>query len=393
MTFRVQRSTVDDAIVLMLSGDIAGDHTADLETLVDAGGNGPMVLDLKDVAVVDRAGVQLLARSEARGATLLNCPSYVREWIHREGQFARSEQRAGGRRSEEDFMESGLASAAREETLENQGLKIFFRSWRPSTTARGAVLIVPGFNSHSGYYAWVAERLTAVGHATYAVDLRGRGRSDGERFYVDKFADYVSDITALMDVVKSRNPGLPVFLLGHSAGGVLACLYTLDHPSVLAGLICENFAFQTPAPDFALAVLKGLSHVAPHAHVLRLKNEDFSRDPQVVAAMNSDPLIAHETQPTKTVAELVRSDERLKEEFTRITLPLLILHGTKDKAAKSSGSQLFYDRAGSTDKTLKLYDGHFHDLLNDLGKETVTTDITAWIEARLPGNAKSGADN
>jgi len=77
----------------------------------------------------------------------------------------------------------------------------------------------------------------------------------------------------------------------------------------------------------------------------------------------------------------------------RITLPLLILHGTEDKAAKSSGSQLFYDRAGSTDKTLKLYDGHFYDLLNDLGKETVMTDITTWIEARLPGGAKSGADH
>ena len=102
MTFRVQRSTVDDAIVLMVSGDIAGDHTTDLETLVDAGATGPMVLDLKDVLVVDRAGVLVLARSEARGATLLNCPSYVREWIHRERQFARSEQRAGGRRSEED---------------------------------------------------------------------------------------------------------------------------------------------------------------------------------------------------------------------------------------------------------------------------------------------------
>ena len=173
----------------------------------------------------------------------------------------------------------------------------------------------------------------------------------------------------------------------------MSCTYTLDNQAELAGLICESFAFQTPAPDFALAVLKGLSHVAPHAHVLHLKNEDFSRDPQIVAAMNNDPLIAHETQPTKTVAELVRSDERLKKEFERITLPLLILHGTKDKAAKSSGSQLFYDRAGSTDKTLKLYDGYFHDLLNDLGKETVLTDITAWIEARLPGIAKSGADD
>ena len=96
-----------------------------------------------------------------------------------------------------------------------------------------------------------------------------------------------------------------------------------------------------PAPDFALAVLKGLSHVAPHAHVLKLKNEDFSRDPAVVAAMNADPLIAHEVQPTKTVAEMVRADERLKEEFGLITLPVLILHGTADKATKPSGSERF----------------------------------------------------
>ena len=85
--------------------------------------------------------------------------------------------------------------------------------------------------------------------------------------------------------------------------------------------------------------------------------------------MNADPLIANEVQPTQTVAEMVRADERLKREFPRITLPLLILHGTADKATKPSGSQLFYDKAGSTDKTLKLYEGHFHDLLNDVGKE------------------------
>ena len=123
MTFRVQRSAVDDAVVLVLSGDIAGDHTADLETLVDTGKNGPVVLDLKDVSLVDRAGVLLLARSEGRGATLLNCPSYVREWIHREREFAHSEQRAGGMSSGEHSMTSGVASGAREETLENQGGK------------------------------------------------------------------------------------------------------------------------------------------------------------------------------------------------------------------------------------------------------------------------------
>jgi len=262
-------------------------------------------------------------------------------------------------------------------------LSISYRSWRSTGSPRGVIIIVPGFNSHSGYYGWVAEQLVALGLSVYAVDLRGRGKSDGERFYVAQFSDYVSDIAGMVSLATTREPGLPVFILGHSAGGVLSCLYTVDHQRELAGLICESFAFQTPAPDFALAVLKGLGHVFPHAHVLRLKNEDFSRDPAVVAAMNADPLIAHETQPTQTVAELVRADERLKNEFPSITLPVLILHGTADKAAKSSGSQVFFDAAGSTDKTLKLYDGHFHDLLNDVDKEIVMTDVTKWIDARL----------
>jgi acylglycerol lipase len=232
-------------------------------------------------------------------------------------------------------------------------------------------------------YAWAGEQLAADGLAVYAVDLRGRGQSDGERFYVGTFADYVNDAGSLVNLVKSREPGLPVFLLGHSAGGVVSCLYALDHQSELAGLICESFAFQTPAPDFALAVLKGLSHLAPHAHVLHLKNEDFSRDPKAVQIMNEDPFIAHETQPTRTVAELVRADELLKAGFGMITLPTLILHGTADKAAKASGSQLFYEKAGSLDKTLKLYDGYYHDLLNDLGKEQVMADIKGWIATHI----------
>ncbi|HET6336404.1 MAG TPA: alpha/beta hydrolase [Polyangiales bacterium] len=261
---------------------------------------------------------------------------------------------------------------------------IFFRSIRPTGQARGVVVIVHGFNSHSGQYLWVAEQLLASNLAVYALDLRGRGKSDGERFYVEKFADYVADVTKFVQLAKSREPGLPVFLLGHSAGGVVSCIYTLEHQTELAGLICESFAFQVPAPDFALAVLKGLSHIAPHAHVLKLKNEDFSRDPKVVESMNNDPLIANEVQPTQTVAEMVRADERLKKEFPLFKLPLLILHGTKDNATKYSGSKLFHDNATSTDKTLKIYEGHYHDLLNDLGKETVLADILSWLNARLP---------
>ena len=197
------------------------------------------------------------------------------------------------------------------------GVRIFYRAWRPARP-RGVVVVVHGFNAHSGHYAWAAEQLTAHGLAVHALDLRGRGRSDGERFYVDQFSDYVDDVASLVRIARSDASGLPVFLLGHSAGGVVACLYAVEHQAELAGLICESFAFRLPAPDFALAVLKGLSHLAPHAHVLHLKNEDFSRDPNVVAAMNADPLIAHETQPTKTVAQLVLADERLKSKHLGI---------------------------------------------------------------------------
>ncbi len=203
--------------------------------------------------------------------------------------------------------------ATEERVKGSDGLEIFVRSWRPEGKARAVFAICPGLNAHSGYYTWAAEQLVAKGLAVYALDLRGRGKSDGERFYVEKMSDYTSDVDTLVTLAKSREPGLPLFLFGHSAGGVVSCVYTLENQAKLAGLICASFAFQVAAPDFALAVVKGLSHLAPHAHVLHLKNEDFSRDPEAVRVMNEDPLIAHETQPTKTIAELARADERLEE--------------------------------------------------------------------------------
>jgi acylglycerol lipase len=201
----------------------------------------------------------------------------------------------------------------------------------------------------------------AAGIAVVAIDLRGRGRSDGDRCYVDSFAEYVADVEALLTVAKARFPGVQTFLLGHSAGGVVACLVALAHGEQLTGLISESSAFELPAPDFALAVIKGLSHIAPHAPFLTLKNSDFSGNPDVVAAMDADPLIAGETQPSETLAALVRADEQLKSGIADIALPVLILHGFADHAAKPAGIQHFYDHVGSGDKTLRLYPGSFHD--------------------------------
>jgi len=264
-----------------------------------------------------------------------------------------------------------------------EGVKIFTREWQPAGKSRGVVIIAHGLNAHSGLYEWAAQQFTSHGVTVYALDHRGRGRSEGERFFVKKFAHWTQDLATFIDIVKTREPGLPVFLLGHSAGGVIACGYALQHQTEIAGLICEDFAYQVPAPAVALAILKGVSHVAPHAQVMKLKNEDFSRDPAVVAALNADPLIANESQPIETVAELVRAGQLLKKNFRLITLPLLILHGTADKVTKPSGSQQFYEMAGSSDKTLKLYEGYFHDLLADVGKEQVMADIQAWIDAHL----------
>jgi alpha-beta hydrolase superfamily lysophospholipase len=277
-----------------------------------------------------------------------------------------------------------MSARAHEEKIDStKGVKIHVRSWLPESKPRAVVVICHGVNSHGGQYQWTGEQLAAGGLAAYALDLRGRGKSDGERFYVEDVADYVSDLAATVDLARSRHADVPVFVLGHSAGGVVSSVYVLENQAGLAGFICESFAFQVPAPGFALAAIKGISHIAPRIPVLKLKNQDFSRDPKAVEALDNDPLTAHEAQPAMTVAALVRADERLRDEFPLMTLPVLIMHGTDDKATVCHGSQFFYDTAGSKDKTLELYEGHYHDLLNDVGKEGVMADIKSWIDAHI----------
>lgn len=277
------------------------------------------------------------------------------------------------------------ASVPHEQWLDGTGgPRIFTRHWRPAGPSRAALVICHGVNSHGGQYLRAAAEFAAAGYAVTALDLRGRGRSEGERFHVEDVADYVSDLSQAIELARSHDPGLPCFLLGHSAGGVVSVSYALDHQERLAGLICESFAFRVFAPDFALSLLKGASHILPDLPALKLKMQDFSRDPAWVAELLADPYTRNETQPVETVAALVRAGDRMEREFGRITVPLLILHGTADKATRPDGSQEFFDHAGSADKQLILYEDYYHDLLNDLGRERVMADILGWIDARLP---------
>jgi alpha-beta hydrolase superfamily lysophospholipase len=260
---------------------------------------------------------------------------------------------------------------------------LFLRHWPAQGQPSASLVICHGFNAHSGHYTRAAEVFAQRGLAVTALDLRGRGQSDGERFYVQSIDDYVTDLAQAVELARAMHPDLPVYLLGHSAGGVTAVTFALEHPDRIAGLISESFAFRVFAPDVALALLKGASHIVPHVHAVRLKMTDFSRDPAWVAHLDADPLVKDEVQPIQTMAALARADERLAQAFGRIALPVLILHGTADKATRPEGSQAFFDAVGSSDKTLKLYDGFFHDLLNDVDRDRVTNDIGNWIVGRV----------
>jgi len=263
------------------------------------------------------------------------------------------------------------------------GTGINLHSW-PVAQATAVIVLQHGFNAHGGHLQWPAEQFNAAGYACYAVDLRGRGKSDGERYFVEDFSDYLTDLQLAFDRARADHPGLPIFLIGHSAGGVIATSYALKHQAQLAGLICHSFAFRVPAPRFVLDVVQWIGGFLPRIGVLKLKNADFSRDPAHVAMMGADPLIANETQPAHTVGEMWKADKRIEVAFGALSIPLLIIHGTADRATLPAGSRFFFDRAGSVDKTLKLYDGHVHDLLADTGKEVVMAEILAWIAARTP---------
>lgn len=263
------------------------------------------------------------------------------------------------------------------------GTRIVVRCWRPPEAPRAIVAICHGVNSHGGQYEQTAKRLVAAGHAVYAIDLRGRGRSEGPRYFVEDIAGYTDDLGTMIAMAKARDPGVPVFLLGHSAGGVVSCTWALAHQAEIAGLVCESFAFQVPAPAPVLALVKFLSRFLPNLPVLKLRNHDFSRDPAAVAVLDADPLTRNEVQPAMTVAALVRANDRLRREFATLTLPVLIMHGTADKVTLPAGSVFFHATVGSRDKTLRLYEGHYHDLLNDVGKDQVLADILHWIDARL----------
>ncbi len=262
---------------------------------------------------------------------------------------------------------------------------IFWRSWTPDDApVRAAIVLVHGLGEHSGRYDHLVARLVGEGYAVHTADHRGHGRSDGPRALIEDMDDVVADIDALMDRTVAAGPGVPVFMLGHSMGGLIALRYALAHQERLAGLILSAALAQLEAVPKALELVgRALSVIAPRAPLIAVNPALVSRDSAVVEAYRSDPLVHHGKVPARTAVQLADAVERFPSTVGAITVPTLILYGTADGLCPPAGSVMLSERIGAADLTVKAYEGLFHEILNEPERETVLDDIAEWLAARV----------
>jgi acylglycerol lipase len=262
---------------------------------------------------------------------------------------------------------------------------IYYQCWLPDGEPRAVVLIVHGIGEHGGRYMNVVNHLAPRGHALYAVDHIGHGKSGGTREYVERFEDYVDTLKIFFDMIRGWQPDRPIFMLGHSLGGLIATVYLLDHQGGLAGAVISGPAVKVPdnISPVTVALGKLLSAVMPRFGLVGLSADGVSRDPAVVRAYVQDPLVYTGKTPARSAAEMLKAMQRVEAEAARITLPILILQGSEDKLVDPSGAQMLYDKVGSTDKTYKLYEGLYHEVHNEPEHDQVLGDVGAWLEARL----------
>jgi len=263
------------------------------------------------------------------------------------------------------------------------GVQIFTQSWLPGAgEPRAAVVLVHGFGEHSDRYDWVAGRLVEAGYAVHACDHRGHGRSQGPRALVELDA-VVGDLDRLRDAVEEAHPGLAVAMLGHSLGGLVAIRYALAHQRRLRALVLSGPLAALDAPAPALAAARGIARVAPRLGLTALDARLVSRDPAVVAAYRTDPLVHHGRIPALTVAEMARAVAALPRTVGAITVPTLLVYGTADGLCPPSGAVMLAERIGSPDLTVRGYEGLHHEVLNEPERETVMADVLAWLDERL----------
>ncbi|MGA2518262.1 MAG: lysophospholipase [Thermodesulfobacteriota bacterium] len=262
---------------------------------------------------------------------------------------------------------------------------IYYQSWLPEGEPKGVLLIVHGLAEHSGRYMNVVNHFVPLGYAVYGVDHVGHGKSSGTRVYVERFENYTDTLKTYFDMVRHWQPEKPVFLLGHSMGGLIGAVYLLDHQAELTGAVLSGPAVKVHGNVSPALIFVGrvISVLMPKMGVLGLEAEGVSRDPAVVQAYINDPLVCRGKVTARLSAELVKAIRRVAAEAANIRLPILILQGSADRLVDPKGARMLYDAVNSVDKTIKIYDGLYHEVYNEPEHDQVLGDVEAWLEAHL----------
>jgi acylglycerol lipase len=264
----------------------------------------------------------------------------------------------------------------------HRGLNLFYRTWQPEGTPRAAVIIVHGIAEHSGRYHDLAAFLVSRQYVVHALDHEGHGQSEGRRGYIHHFEYFIADLDVFVRQVQQQFPQQKVFIFGISMGATIAIAYCLQYPKCCQGLLLSGAALKiTPAVSPFLAYMAGIiSFMFPRLGMAVLDASTLSRDQAVVTAYLQDPLVNRGKTSARLGAELIRMLRYLPGQMNLIGLPLLIMHGTADHLTDPQGSRWLYERATNRDKTLLLYPGVYHEILNEPGKEAVFQDISLWLD-------------
>jgi alpha-beta hydrolase superfamily lysophospholipase len=260
---------------------------------------------------------------------------------------------------------------------------IYYQAWLPEGEAKAVLLVVHGLGEHSGRYKNVVDHFVPLEYAVYGLDHIGHGKSEGKREIVARFEDFTDTLTIFYKLVTGWQPGKPVFLLGHSMGGLIATCYLLDHQADFKGAVISAPAIKiaesiTPT---TITLSKILSKLAPGMGMLALDASNICHDPQVVSAYVNDPLVFHAKTPARLAAEMLRGMLRVDAEVSKISLPFIVVQGSEDKLVDPRGAQMLYDRASSTDKTIKVYEGLYHEVFNEPERARVLADVETWLTA------------
>jgi alpha-beta hydrolase superfamily lysophospholipase len=262
---------------------------------------------------------------------------------------------------------------------------IYYQSWLPESEPKAVLLIVHGLAEHSGRYGNVVNHFVPMGYAVYGNDHIGHGKSDGTRGYIKRFDDYTNTLKVYFDMISRWQPDKPIFLVGHSLGALIGAVYLLDHQAELAGAVLSGALVKVPGNITPVTILLGkmLSALIPRFGMLVLDANGVSRDPAVVRAYVSDPLVYRGKTTARLSAEMLKAMQSVTGQANKIALPIMILQGGADKLVDPTGAQMLYDTVSSVDKEIRIYDGFYHEVYNDPGHDQVLRDVERWLEAHL----------